>query len=334
MQFVTQLGTGNYNEKTAKLYTDLSMITCDPKIGTDASKFFRNMQLETIVDDYKRLWVAPLMVKQRICAAIDEEIAKAKAGKPCGILMKTNAITDKDVIEKLAEASCAGVRATLLVRGISCLLPGVAGHTDNIRVVSVVGRELEHSRIYVFGAENDPHRMIYLSSADLMTRNLDKRIEIAWPVTDPDLRSKVMDYFNTMLADTAKLRELLPDGTYTELYRFVPRKTDGSFAAKPFDAQDHLIKEAYIASERAPSAPNRRFIMHAVTTQIEALDEEARDDGKTLDYNSAAIQRIKAAKTVKAEVKPTETESFTPKPTPVEAPKKSLFARLFGKQSR
>ena len=278
LQFITQLGTGNYNEKTAKLYTDLSMITCDPKIGTDAAKFFRNMQLETIVDDYKRLWVAPLMIKQRICAAIDEEIAKAKAGKPCGILMKTNSVTDKDVIEKLAEASCAGVKATLLVRGISCLVPGVPEYTENVRVVSVVGRELEHSRIYVFGAEGDPDRKIYLSSADLMTRNLDKRIEIAWPVSDPDLRDKVMDYFNTMISDTAKLRELLPDGTYTELYHFVPRNSDGSFAVKPFDAQDHLIKKAYIAAERAPQAPNHKLVMHAVSTQIEALDEEARDD--------------------------------------------------------
>ena len=294
LQFITQLGTGNYNEKTAKLYTDLSMITCDPKIGMDASKFFRNMQLETIADDYKRLWVAPLMIKQNICAAIDEEIAKAQAGKPCGIMMKTNSVTDKDVIEKLAEASRAGVKATLLVRGISCLVPGVPGHTDNIRVVSVVGRELEHSRIYMFGAEDDPERKIYLSSADLMTRNLDKRVEIAWPVSDPDLRAKVVNYYNTMLSDTAKLRELKPNGAYTELYHFVPRRPDGSFAAKPFDAQDHLIKEAYIAAERAPKAPSRDFIMHAVSTQIEALDEEARDDEAALDYERVPARRASA----------------------------------------
>lgn len=277
LQFITQLGTGNYNEKTAKLYTDLSMITADPEIGQDAAMFFRSMQLESATDAYQTLMVAPLMIKQNLCKFIDGEIQKAQAGMPAEIVMKTNSVTDRDIIEKLAEASRAGVKVTMLVRGISCLVPGVPGETENIRVVSVVGRLLEHSRIYVFGAGYD--KKVYLSSADLMTRNLDKRVEIAWPVKDPDLREKVLDYFKTMLSDTAKLRELRPDGTYTELGYFVPRNPDGTFAAKPFDAQDHLIKEAYVSAERAPRATGPNLVMHGrLSTQIEALAEEAHDD--------------------------------------------------------
>ena len=243
LQFITQLGTGNYNEKTAKLYTDLSMITADPVVGQDAARFFRSMQLESASSDYKELRVAPLMIKPRMCEAIDGEIAKAKAGKPARILMKSNAITDRDMIEKLTEASRAGVKITMLVRGISCLVPGIPGETENIRIVSVVGRLLEHSRIYAFGVGDET--TVFLSSADLMTRNLDKRVEIAWPVNDPALRARVLDYFTTMLSDTAKLRELQSDGTFTDLCAFVPK------GRNPFDAQDHLIKEAYIAAERA-----------------------------------------------------------------------------------
>ena len=243
LQFITQLGTGNYNEKTAKLYTDLSMITADPVVGQDAARFFRSMQLESASSDYKELRVAPLMIKPRMCEAIDGEIAKAKASKPARILMKSNAITDRDMIEKLTEASRAGVKITMLVRGISCLVPGIPGETENIRIVSVVGRLLEHSRIYAFGVGDET--TVFLSSADLMTRNLDKRVEIAWPVNDPALRARVLDYFTTMLSDTAKLRELQSDGTFTDLCAFVPE------GRHPFDAQDHLIKEAYIAAERA-----------------------------------------------------------------------------------
>ena len=151
LQYITQLGTGNYNEKTAKLYTDLSFITADETIGRDATEFFRNMQLENASDNYDILSVAPLQIKPGIITNIDEQIALAREGKPCGLFFKTNSVTDKDIIVKIAEASQAGVPVTLLVRGISCLVPGVPGYTDNVRVVSIVGRLLEHSRIYGFG---------------------------------------------------------------------------------------------------------------------------------------------------------------------------------------
>lgn len=330
LEFITQLGTGNYNEKTAKLYTDLSMITADPKIGEDASMFFRSMQLESATDDYQTLMVAPLMIKKGICAYIDEEIAKAHAGEPAEILMKTNSVTDKDVIEKLAEASRAGVKVTMLVRGISCLVPGVEGETENIRVVSVVGRLLEHSRIYIFGAGED--RKIYLSSADLMTRNLDKRVEIAWPVNDPHLREKVQSYFNTMLSDTAKLRELKSDGTYTELGHFLAKDAQGNPIAKPFDAQDHLIKEAYIAAERAPRPEGPNFVMHAnLSTQVEALVEEAADEMAREREESEAAEpvgregqdpkpKVEEPKTEKPETKELEPTDSHVDDSPAKAP--------------
>ncbi|WP_307982481.1 polyphosphate kinase 1, partial [uncultured Senegalimassilia sp.] len=209
LQYITQLGTGNYNEKTAKLYTDLSFITADETIGRDATEFFRNMQLENASDNYDILSVAPLQIKPGIIANIDKQIALAREGKPCGLFFKTNSVTDKDIIVKIAEASQAGVPVTLLVRGISCLVPGVPGYTDNVRVVSIVGRLLEHSRIYGFGPREDIK--IFLSSADLMTRNMEKRVEIAWPILDEGLRNQVLDYIDTCLRDTAKLRELKAD---------------------------------------------------------------------------------------------------------------------------
>ncbi len=236
LQYITQLGTGNYNEKTAKLYTDFSYITADPAIGRDAVDFFRNMGLENASRNYQTIWVAPLQIKQNILAGIDEQIALAKAGEACGLFFKTNSVTDKKIIEKIAEASQAGVPITLLVRGISCLVPRVEGYTDNVRVVSIVGRLLEHSRIYGFGPRETMR--IYLSSADLMTRNMDKRVEIAWPVTGEEPRRRVFAFIDACMNDNMKLRELRSDGTYTPLRAL--QKAD----SKPFNAQEHLIKAA------------------------------------------------------------------------------------------
>ncbi|MFR4805099.1 MAG: polyphosphate kinase 1, partial [Eggerthellaceae bacterium] len=218
----------------------------------------------------------------------------------------------------------------MLVRGISCLVPGVEGETENIRVVSVVGRLLEHSRIYIFGAGED--RKIYLSSADLMTRNLDKRVEIAWPVNDPHLREKVQSYFNTMLSDTAKLRELKSDGTYTELGHFLAKDAQGNPIAKPFDAQDHLIKEAYIAAERAPRPEGPNFVMHAnLSTQVEALVEEAADEMAREREESEAEEpvgkegqdpkpKVEEPKTEKPETKELEPTDSHVDDSPAKAP--------------
>lgn len=247
IQTITQLGTGNYNEKTARLYTDFSFITTDSDIGADAIEFFHNMGLENTSRSYDNLLVAPLQIKQTICEKIDEQIALAQSGKPCGLFFKTNSVTDKDIIHKISEASQAGVHTTLLVRGISCILPGIEGYTDNVRVVSIVGRLLEHSRIYGFGPHNDME--IYLSSADLMTRNMDKRVEVAWPLRNEQAKQKVIDYIDACLTDTTKLRELKPDGSYTALGELTPSQDKAR--KKPFNAQESLIEKTKKRSEKA-----------------------------------------------------------------------------------
>ena len=247
---ITQLGTGNYNEKTAKLYTDLSLITTSPSIGRDAMEFFRNMALENVSDNYDVLWVAPLQVKPLILKNIDEQIELARAGKPCGLFFKTNSVTDKDIIDKIAEASQAGVKTVMLVRGISCLVPGVEGYTENVRVVSIVGRMLEHSRIYGFGAHDD--MKIYLASADLMTRNMEKRVEIAWPILNEALRDRIISYIDISLTDTAKLRELLPNRSYTPLGFFAQVRSDGKVVR--FDSQAHFMEESQRRLRKATEA--------------------------------------------------------------------------------
>ena len=330
LQYITQLGTGNYNEKTAKLYTDLSFITADETIGRDATEFFRNMQLENASDNYDILSVAPLQIKPGIIANIDEQIALAREGKPCGLFFKTNSVTDKDIIVKIAEASQAGVPVTLLVRGISCLVPGVPGYTDNVRVVSIVGRLLEHSRIYGFGPRENIK--IYLSSADLMTRNMEKRVEIAWPILDEGLRNQVLDYIATCLRDTAKLRELKADGTYTKLGEL----------AKPdepkFESQDFLIKEAQRARAAAAEAKaarnaNSRKLMNEqrqaqmaeaeakveAVAKAEAAAAEAAREAEAA--HKAALEAEAAAKAAEADTAAKPAAKPQPAPKPQAAPK-------------
>ena len=209
VRHITQVGTGNYNEKTATQYTDVSLITSDESIGADAGAFFNNMALGNLEGKYDRLFVAPTSLKNNILALMDEQIAKGSDGY---ILLKFNSLTDIDVIQKLRDASCAGVKIEMIVRGICCLLPGVKGHTENITVTSIVGRFLEHSRIYVFG--RGAEEKMYISSADLMTRNTERRVEIACPVDSPEVRARLHDILYAMQHDTVKARVLQPDGTY------------------------------------------------------------------------------------------------------------------------
>jgi polyphosphate kinase len=233
------------------------------------------------------MWVAPLQIKRSIIAGLDEQIALAKAGKPCGVFFKTNSVTDLDLMVKIVEASQAGVPVTMLVRGICCLLPGIKGYTDNVRIVSIVGRLLEHSRIYGFGPMDDMR--IYLSSADLMTRNMDKRVEVAWPVLDDSLRREVVDFIRTCLADTAKLRELQPTGTYTSLGAFA--KPDAEGMVHPFDAQEHLIEDARRRAKAAkaakkPRRPGQRQappVLHPASSQA-IVPRQNRQKGGVLSW--------------------------------------------------
>lgn len=304
LQYITQLGTGNYNEKTAKLYTDFSFITTDEAVGRDAIEFFRNMGLENTSRNYRTLWVAPLQIKENILAGIDKQIDAARKGMSSGLLFKTNSITDKDIIEKIAEASQAGVPITLLVRGISCLIPGVKGCTENVRVVSIVGRLLEHSRIYGFGPHDDMD--IYLSSADLMTRNMDKRIEIAWPIRNDDLRAQILGYVDTCLKDTAKLRELLPDGTYTPLRAFA-HAADGA-ADNLFNSQEFLIAEAARRSETA------RKSELGSKTDFERMSMQARDRRRAAASASNAMADLEETyrEALKHEVPSADDEALEP----------------------
>ena len=212
LRYITHLGTGNYNEQTSKLYTDLNIITADDNVGADAVAFFRNLAICNIDYEYGKLLIAPKSLKNGLIRYIERETDKAKAGKPAFIRAKMNSLTDKLIIDKLIAASKAGVKIRLLVRGICCLLPGIKGKTENITVTSIVGRLLEHSRIYCFGDGED--RVTYISSADLMTRNTDKRVEIVTPVLDKTIENTVVNMLEVMLADNVKARKLLPDGTY------------------------------------------------------------------------------------------------------------------------
>lgn len=212
LSYITQIGTGNYNEKTSTLYTDFCMMTADPAVAQDAVAFFQNMLIGAHSSEYERLFVAPNCMKNRLMSLIDGEIRKGERGR---IIIKANSITERDLIDKLSEASCAGVRIDLIIRGICCIVPGVTGRTENIKVTSIVGRFLEHSRIYCFGEGEES--ACYLSSADVMTRNQTRRVEIACPVSSPEIRRFLREYLERILSDNLKARRLLADGNYVSV---------------------------------------------------------------------------------------------------------------------
>ena len=232
LRYITHLGTGNYNESTSRQYTDLNILTADRAIGEDAVAFFRNVAICNTDFTYERLLVAPKTLKSGLIRCIDREIERAQDGKEGYILAKMNSLTDKEIIDKFVAASCAGVKIELIVRGICCLLPGVEGKTENIRVISIVGRFLEHSRVYSFGRGKD--RIMYISSADLMTRNTDKRVEIATPVLDETIAERIDSILRTMLADNVKARKLCPDGEHRRV------ETLGD----ALDAQEYFLTQA------------------------------------------------------------------------------------------
>ena len=209
IEYITQVGTGNYNEKTATMYTDVSLITADKGIGEDAAVFFKNMSIGNLNGSYQHIIVSPTSLKPKVLSLMDEEIKKGTNGR---IIMKMNSVTDVDFIQKVSEASNAGVKVDLIVRGICCILPGVKGYTENLRVTSIVGCYLEHPRIFLFGTGAD--QKIYIGSADMMTRNTEKRVEVACPVYDETIRKQLTHMLKIMLADNVKARELKSDGKY------------------------------------------------------------------------------------------------------------------------
>ena len=237
--YYTQIGTGNYNEKTARLYTDLCLMTADRDIGEEANAVFNALAKGETVHETRRLLVAPHCLQNKVLAMMDDEIRRARAGEEAYIGVKINSLTDKAIIDKLIEASCAGVKVDLVVRGICCLIAGVPEATENIRVVSIVGRFLEHSRIYIFG--RGERAKVYIASADFMTRNTLRRVEVASPVMDADIRARILSMFDTMLRDNMQAREMDAQGQY---HRLTPGESE------PLSSQEYFFKQAYDAVSR------------------------------------------------------------------------------------
>ena len=247
-EYFTQVGTGNYNEKTARMYTDLSLMTADPDIGLEAAVVFQALAKGETVESSRQLLVAPKCLQNRVLDMIDQEIGYARRGEDAYIGVKINSLTDKTIIDRLIEASKAGVKIDLIVRGICCLLPGIPGITENIRVISIVGRFLEHSRIYLFGTGD--RQVVYISSADFMTRNTLRRVEVAAPILDPDLRRRLGEMFQIMLRDNQQARELRPTGEYVRMHN----------QEDPLNAQEFFYQQAYEQAameqpEPKPAAP-------------------------------------------------------------------------------
>lgn len=235
--YVTQVGTGNYNEKTSALYTDLMLLTADRDIAADAEDVFNALLNGTLVEKTRKLLVSPLALRPQVLAMMDEQIAIAKNGGKGYIAAKVNSLCDKVIMDKMAEASQAGVKIDLVIRGICCLIPGVPGYTDNITVRSIVGRFLEHSRIFIFGTDGKEQK-IYIGSADYMSRNTIRRVEVAAPVEDEKLKKRIRDMFHTLMRDNVKARIMLSDGKYVRAN--ARRATD-----EPLNSQEFFYDEAY-----------------------------------------------------------------------------------------
>ena len=246
IRYITQVGTGNYNEKTAEQYTDVSLLTSNRDIGQDAVEFFKNMSIGELDGEYRHLLVSPCSLKREVLRLMDGEIAKGSAGR---MRFKINSLTDMDIIERLRKASRAGVRIDMVVRGICCILPGIPGETENIHIVSIVGRFLEHSRIYCFG-EGEDERM-YISSADFMTRNTQRRVETACPIYDSAVRAKLNGIMDLCLMDNVKARELHADGSYSPVHGGEER----------FDAQQLQMERAIDAAAEPEPAPERESVL-------------------------------------------------------------------------
>ena len=252
IQYITQIGTGNYNEKTARLYTDLSLMTANEQIGMDAARVFQALAKGEVVEDMEHLLVAPKCLQSKVIEKIEEQIQKQKNGETAYIGLKMNSLTDKRIIDKLIDASKAGVKIDMIVRGICCLIPGVEGETENIHVISVVGRFLEHSRIYIFG--NGEEAQYYIGSADFMTRNTVKRVEVAVPVYSERLKKRLQDLFDLMLSDNKKARKEDAKGTYSVV----------ECKRQPINSQELLYQEAY-----AKAAVNSSNQLEAAVQQTE-----------------------------------------------------------------
>lgn len=276
-EYITQIGTGNYNEKTSTLYTDLSLMTANQDIGMDAQAIFDALSENRLVEKSECLLIAPLCLQNRVLEMIDDEIEHAKNGEDAYIGVKINSLCDKVIMDKLVEASKAGVKIDMVIRGISSLIAGIEGETENINIRSIVGRYLEHSRIYIFGTKK--RSRIYISSADFMTRNTVRRVEVAAPVYNERIKQRIWEMFETLLSDNVKARKQLPDGTYVRAHNEAP----------PLDAQRYFFEEAYKKVEKKAAAKAK------AKAKKEANSKNAEGSVK------AAVKKKKTAKTADKE---------------------------------
>ncbi|MCI8304844.1 MAG: polyphosphate kinase 1 [Lawsonibacter sp.] len=280
VEYITQVGTGNYNEDTVRLYTDYALMTASPEIGAEAAQIFNALSMGEVVEDSRHLMVAPACLRSKVLAFIDREIELARAGEEAYLGFKLNGLTDKLIIDKLIEASQAGVEIDLVVRGICCLVGGVPGMTERIRVRSIVGRYLEHARIYIFGLGE--RKRVYISSADFMTRNTTRRVEVAVPVYDGALQKHLEEMFRSQLQDTAKGRIQQPDGSYV--------RAQGEL----FNTQEHFCDQAY-AGAWALEKPGERPKSGAKTAaRTAAKSAQARLEAKPAQAKPA-VQKSAAA---------------------------------------
>ena len=276
LQRITLLGTGNFNEKTAKLYSDFMLMTAHPGIAEDGTAFFRNLSLGNLKGHYQYLGVAPSGLKPMIINGLNREIERARAGKKAYVFFKLNSLTDRQVIDKISEASQAGVKVEMIIRGISCLLPGIPGKTDNVTIRSIVGRFLEHARVYSFGVNSDT---IYLSSADMMTRNTEHRVEIAYPVLDPTCRLLVRKYMHYQLRDTIKARTLDSNGEWQKI------STD----KEAFNSQEQLLELAYDMARDA-AEKQKKIMQEAIQEVVDYRDNLQQAHSNTCDYDTQSQQ--------------------------------------------
>ena len=277
--YVTQIGTGNYNEKTSAIYTDLMLLTADREIAADAENVFNCLQNGTFVESTNKLLVAPLCLRPPVLEMMDEQIRIAKNGGKGYIAAKINSLCDMVIMDKLVEASQAGVKVDLVVRGICCLIAGVEGYTENITVRSIVGRFLEHSRIFIFGRDGKEQK-IYIGSADYMPRNTIRRVEVAAPVEDERLKKRIREIFRTLMSDNTKARVMQSDGTYV---RLTPAEGE-----EPVCAQEVLYDDAYkrlaekeVKQERMRKNREKGKAKASAKKKTTAKDASSAGKGKT-----------------------------------------------------
>ncbi len=365
-KYTVQIGTGNYNEKTAKLYTDFCLMTSNTDIASDAAEVFRTLCIGELVEQTKTLWVAPKCLQNKVLDAMDNEIAFAKAGGNGYVGAKLNSLTDKVIIDKLIECSQAGVKVELVIRGISCLIAGVEGVTEKIHIRSIVGRFLEHSRIYIFGA--GVRKQVYISSADYMTRNTTRRVEVGVPILDEQIKKRVLEYFDIQLHDNVKARVMNSSGIYTRAFdseatcsaqeKFIAMAYENALPQEP--AQTSQPKQPVpqtqpvetVAQEQSPVQPVQPEQSEPVQTepqqqlqpiqqpvqQVQPVEQTAAEPEQPAQQagaiqNEPQAQPVQAAHSVQ-QVQPVQPVQYAmpvePVQTvqPVQPEKKGLWARI------